>query len=280
MTSLTLLLTLLLTEARAACHERHDSRDLLHLSQVAMREFADQRMSAFFHANAEATAWIPCLQDVLTADAAAAWYQVQGVQAFLDRRAEDMERYFQIARYLDPELTLGEGVVPEGHPMSLAWANAVLAPPFGREPLDGKLRGSLYVDGLESLDLPADRPFLAQLVSEQGVPVRTWIVPSVMEAPDRLTGRTQAIWARGLGLGAAGTASIAAGLWIASAASLGGYEELASGIGEAKRVASDQERAAYERSVARTNALGVGAQVATGLAVGMGLSALVLEVRF
>lgn len=274
---LLLLLTLLLPHADARCREKRSSDDLLQLSRFAIEELAHDRKSAYYRANAEAGAWIPCLADVVQPRAAAAWYQLQGIQAFQDRRPQDMDTYFQIARYLDPELTLDERVAPAGGPLDIAWTNAILAPPFGSADLEGRIKGDLYVDGLETLSMPAARPFIAQLVATNGLPERTWFVTDLAEAPEALTGRQNIVWSRRLGLGTIGAATLAAGLWVATTTSHARYSSIAEEIPESAARATGAQRDSFEGAVWSTNGLGFGAQVATGLALGLGVATVVVR---
>lgn len=285
---LALLLTLLVPDASAArCSAWHSSDELLKVSQLALSRYADDEMPAFYRANAESQTYIPCMSEAVQPSAAAAWYQLQGVQAFLDRRLSDvdhtdgvhydMDRYFQIARYLDPTLTLDERIAPPGHPMRLAWENALLAPPFGAAPIEGTPRGDVYIDGLESVTLPAERPFIAQLIATNGLPTHTWLVLDLTQAPNALTGRADLTWSRRLSVGAAGAATVATGLWIGTASSYAQYRLVANELAETPYQATAEQRDAYTRSSGRANALGLGAQVATGLALALGVGSVVVR---
>lgn len=274
------LLSLLLPEAHARCAERHTADELRRVSRVALQEYAADRLAGFYQANAVATAWIPCLAELATADSLAPWYAAQGLQAFLDRRPTDMERDFQIARYLDPELTLPEGLAPRGHPIDVAWTNALLAPPFGEVSVEGNFQGDLYIDGVLSLTMPAERPYVAQLMSTDHVLKGSWLVPDLAQAPDRLTGERNLTWSRRFALGAAGVSTVSAGLWVAalsSSSTASTLEQDAPTLG-----VSDPDRRSRQRTLedvaARANALGYAAQVTTGL--GVGLATVSLVVRF
>lgn len=274
---LLLLLTLLLPDAAARCARAWTSDELKNVSRLAMARYGDAQMSGFYQANAESIAYIPCLGEVLRPDAAAVWYQVQGVQAFLDRRSSAMESYFQVARFLDPSLDLDERVAPPGHPIRVAWENALLAPPFGDVSLVGTVRGDLYVDGLESLTLPAERPFVGQLVATNGVPSRSAFVVDAAEAPPWMSGRSSASWSRGLSRGAAVSATLAAGLWIATGPAYVRYAGVAARVTATPDRASSADMEEFRDAARRTNALGIGAQAATVAALGLGGAALVVR---
>lgn len=274
---LLLLLTLLLPDAAARCARAWTSDELKNVSRLAMSRYADTQMSGFYQANAESITYIPCLGEVLRPDAAAVWYQVQGVQAFLDRRSAAMESYFQVARFLDPSLDLDERAAPPGHPIRVAWENALLAPPFGDVPLLGSVRGDLYIDGLESLTLPAERPFVGQLVATNGAPSRSAFVVSAAEAPPWMSGRSSASWSRVLGRSAVGTATLAAGLWIATAPAYSRYLGVAARVTATSDRGTEQDVQELTDAARRANALGVGAQAATAAALGLGGAALVVR---
>lgn len=273
--TLSLLLALLLPRAEARCADRYVSDDLLRTARVALEDYGQGRLSGFHSANALAWELVPCFDELVRPDAVARWYVVLGVQAFLDRDQSAVLRYFQMARFLDPTYGCDDTLGPVGHPLRLACEQASLAPPFGERPFEGKVRGALFIDGLEASALPAERPFVAQVIAPDGDVRRTWFVQDAL--PDMLSGERESRWSRRLAIGSMGSAMLAAGLWAGVARGVDGYFDLAVDVGRTEGMGPPEAEQQARRAATGVNALGIGAQVSSGLALGLGVSALVVK---
>ncbi len=270
---------LLAPVAEAACNPRTTSQEVRDVSDLALRAYAKQEMSAWHRAVAEGTHRVTCLGEPLLPESAARWYTVLAVQGFLDRAPLDqLTERFQIVRGLDPTMELDPAVAPPGHPLRVAWDQALAGLPFGERPLEGPVRGELFVDGLMRDALPAGRPYIAQLVTPEGTARRTWFVEDSQDPPACLIGRCRLVWSNGLLLSSLGSAALAGGLWIAAGSSVHDFNVQSEDIFHSDGPATASERARFEATVQRANALGVAAEVSTGLAVGLGV--LGVAVRF
>ena len=130
---------------------------------------------------------LPCVEEPFTAPDAARYHRVEGLRFYLAADEDQARTYFAAARFAQPDYKLPTSLVPAGHPAqqlydgadSFTTATEVVAAPLG----------GLTFDGRASLDRPATRPTIVQVLNEGGGVVVTALLepgdpmPTYEEAP-------------------------------------------------------------------------------------------------
>lgn len=244
------------------------------VSLAAVAGELDRAEAAFLAADVEgfhggvdrAVLSLPCLGEVLAPAVAARLHRARGLDQYVRGDAVSARSSFAAARAVAPELGLSS-LLPEGHEALVLFAEADSAGATVR--LDPPAEGSLWFDGTSSLDRPADRPTVVQVVARTGAlsatryalpgdPVPAYPVAVVVPtdppgAPERRRGG-RAAWLVVSGVGAA-TSAVLYGMASASAAEFEGPAPAAWGPADL----------AVQRD--RTNRLVAGSAAAGGVAV-------------
>lgn len=96
----------------------------------------------------------------------AATFRVLGYAAFLDDR-EAAAIWFRAAKALDPDYVIPPVLFPDRHPLRRVHDGAVV-PPGDPVALPPPADGQLWVDGAPATTAPAGRPYLLQIVADDG----------------------------------------------------------------------------------------------------------------
>lgn len=238
----------------------------------ALRSLADASLQAFskmdadqFEGSAAALSEQTACQAVVLSGADCARLHInRGLASFLADDVPATIMAFRAALDADPEVRLGEDVAPPGHPMLEQFRTAQqwsAARPT--RPLPVPQTGWLAVDGQRAEEVPIDRPFVFQQVSDSGsVAATTYVVTGEplptypARPPPPVVRRRSPKWLTGAGIA---VGALAVGAWGGSFAARGAYNQAVES-GD-----PDQIRRRYRL----TNGLSAGA--AAGLVAGAGL---------
>lgn len=262
-----MLALLLLASARAACPEPQDAQLLLNAMATAEASFASMNSGAFTDAVARMREILPCVNTPLNPLDAAEVHQIEAYDAFLRRSNDEVVRHFAAMQHSAPAAVLSEAVAPTGHPLRALWYAGTLMLPPQTQRLPAPQDAVLCIDGVVTLDRPANLPTLVQLVGDDGAVVWTLLVEpgqalpeyAIDLLPDPEPPKGKPV---GLVLGAAGSAMLAGALW---------------GFAEASERSFQDDNTPYEDLGGlrkQTNGLLVGSAAAGLTAVGLGVYAV------
>ncbi len=156
---------LVVSAAFAQCEQA--SLEDLHLRlEAAEAAFADRDRDGVLEHSQAAEHMLPCVEEPFTAPDAARYHRVEGLRFYLAADEDQAQAYFAAARFAQPDYKLPTSLVPAGHPAqqlydgadSFTTATEAVAAPMG----------GLTFDGRSSLDRPATRPTIVQVLNEGG----------------------------------------------------------------------------------------------------------------
>ena len=135
-----------------------------------------------------------CAGTVLDPAQAAAVHRAMALQSFLAGNIDGTRTAFQAARAADPAYVLPVDLVPDGHPLRVAFDEAKSASAPRTEPLGQRTGQRTWIDGRQGQARPLDRPAIIQAdqVSGQMVgsvylypdePLPGWASATVATAP-------------------------------------------------------------------------------------------------
>ncbi|MCB9763619.1 MAG: hypothetical protein H6739_27875 [Alphaproteobacteria bacterium] len=244
-------------------------------SARALTAFAQGDAERYRLASASAEQALRCLEEPVAPRAAAAFHQLEAVNAYVAGEEGRSRGALRASLTLDPDRTLPEDLAPPGSDLRLWFdeAGAITEQP-PQQPLPPLNGHTLYVDGRAAMSRPDDRPAVLQLEQADGVWAWNAWVPSDQTVPP-IPGPIQppAPKERRVGplvLGLSGGAvAVATGvLWGASYRAQKDFDQLTAEIDAGS---PDPARLPQLRALNnRTNALGWGAR-----ATGLGAAALV-----
>lgn len=264
--------------ARGACPAEPEGLEVALGAVTSAFEAMD--IEGFYSRRDEARATLGCLTAAIPPSLAAAYHQMEALDAFLGRDVPGTVASFRAARSADPSAALPSDLAFEGNPLYDAWRAAESTPASAVESAR-VADGALLVDGRPADAVPTEHPAVVQ---EVGGAVRTaWIadpsdappwlsVGAPMPEPEPVVAPLPAPppapeprrWPTTPLLVASGaTAAVAAGLLGGGLYHRGRFEDPDTAF----------EDLAGHRS--RANGLGVAAQVSAGVAVGLGGVALI-----
>ncbi len=148
------------------------------LVQGSLTEFKNMNQSTFLEARKDALDHIQCLTDVVDLETVAQFHHMELLAAFARKDKATLGAHSRAANNAAPHLDLaGQGLVNDGHPIAQWNAFAVSELSVGtREMPVPMLANSIYIDGLERLDVPTDLPYIFQRVVD-GIVVQSEFVP-------------------------------------------------------------------------------------------------------
>ena len=109
-----------------------------------------------------------CAGTVLDPAQAAAVHRAMALQSFLAGNLDGTRQAFRAARVADPLTPLPPDLVPDGHPLRMAFNEAGSAPASATEPLGKRPGQRTWVDGREGSARPTDRPTIIQTALSSG----------------------------------------------------------------------------------------------------------------
>jgi hypothetical protein len=133
---------------------------------LALDAYAIMDTDAFFAAHRQAREAVGCLDVLLEPEDVAAYHGVSGLAAFLTENDEATLHAFSAALAADPSWSLPERVAPAGTVLVELQQEAAGLGPGARSPLPNTEGFILMFDGEPSLERPAERPCVLQVVSD------------------------------------------------------------------------------------------------------------------
>jgi hypothetical protein len=171
--ALATLLVVLPGAARAACPRPTRSGDLIRPLGEAQAAFATMDGGAFADADRRAADALTCLGEPITAAVAASWHRQAAFSAWLRDDVDGTRSSFRAALALQPDWRLPEDVAPPDNPLSRLYLEAGALGPGPDRPVWVDRGRALLVDGSLASALPQERPAIVQVVSAEGVVLRT-----------------------------------------------------------------------------------------------------------
>jgi hypothetical protein len=235
---------------------------------------------------------LPCLDGAASPELALRLHRARALLQWGEGRERAAIRSLASVKRIDPDAVLPEALVPAGHPLHAAMADAVPSTMTRvPEPLDAELR----LDGTVTLDRPTDAPALAQLLDARGTPRWTLLLAAsdtlpaydAVSAAPVVAATPEPVSPMPMPEPATRSASPSRTLWIVSGASAVGAGALYGGAWAANRSFYSYEpaagasgadaRSALESRQTTAGALTAGAISLAAVALGSGATALVLK---
>lgn len=169
------MLPLLLAIATAAaCDEPVTEYQLRRVIDLAGTAWVVMDRASFEQATTERREALPCLSEQVVPELAIQLHLHEALAWSLERRSDLSEGAFRAILALQPEWQLPLEVAPEHHRLRADFATAqAWAGEDARRPFAPPGDGALLVDGLPARDVPADRPFVVQMLDRSGAVERT-----------------------------------------------------------------------------------------------------------
>lgn len=290
-----MILLALLGSALAACEQTSDNAALDRGVNAAIQAFTAMEDADFTSARKAVLAAVPCLSEPLKPEVAAAVHRIRGLNAFLADDSLTAQLYFAAARSIDPSYRFPESVAPEGHPLQQDYL-ALDTSADRTESLPELREGSYFVNGRRTRERSTSYPALFQLVDAQDrvvstaflsagadLPVDAALFASKTPAPAPNPQPTSPEKTRRRGpsvpllIGAGVLGAAAGGLVVGNRLSYRGYNNHYAGL-DATSSQDDLDR--YDRLRGTTNLLAFTAAGAGVAAVGVGVTAFVVNGRF
>lgn len=226
---------------------------------------------------------LSCADGRVTPAMALDLHRARALSAYLARDVPATVAALQSVVALSPDQPFAPGVIPEGHLLLRLAAEARARAPAPLAALPWPAPDRLFVDGAPAASRPVDRAVLLQRIGPEGEIVWTGLLspganpPWALEPPP-LTDLTERVEVapgpgRALAWSAGGVAALSGALWAA------GLRDRAAVLAWEGQLDPGDEAVleGLERRTQRANALGYAAQGATALALGLGVTAVVVR---
>jgi hypothetical protein len=267
--------------ALAVCPQRSSPEMLDTVIQLAERSFQELNPEGFESATSAAHDVLDCVNKPLSPSLAARFHRLRGFEWFsVGEQATHVLEAFRASAIIDPAYTLPYTLVPAQHPLRHAYNAASSSLRDPRISILMPQTGSLVVDGTPNQDVPSTRPYVFQIVNNEGKAtstshVATGNLPPAYAIAEKKPARTKPLRSAPV---TSATPHTSRTLAISSGvAALVGTVLYAVAAGHSKQfhdIETDYgELSALKR---QTNSLAVLSGALGGAAVGTGLSALVV----
>jgi hypothetical protein len=182
MTVLALLAASLVSTASLAelpaCSEATKVDGFLAAARQGEEAFADMDMVGLSEARDLALQQIPCLDEPVNTETAAAFHRMMAMAAFTQGDEPGTLAEFHAARRLQPGYTIPEDVAPEGHPMVDLYKRSVSAAEGRLDPTIPPLGGWVTVDGVGGAPRPTGISTILQSFAADGtLEQTTYLLP-------------------------------------------------------------------------------------------------------
>jgi hypothetical protein len=162
----------------ADCSEATTIAGFLAAARQGERAFADMDMVGLSEARGQALAQIPCLDEPVSTETAAAFHRMMAMAAFTQGDEDGTLAEFHAARRLQPGYTIPEGVAPEGHPLVDLYKRSVAAAEGRLDPTIPPLGGWVTVDGVGGAPRPTGiSTILQSFTSDGALEQTTYLLP-------------------------------------------------------------------------------------------------------
>jgi hypothetical protein len=162
----------------ADCAEATTIAGFLSAARQGEEAFADMDMVGLSDAREQALAQIPCLDEAVNTETAAAFHRMMAMAAFTQGDEPGTLAEFHAARRLQPGYTIPEGVAPEGHPLVDLYQRSVAAAEGRLDPTIPPLGGWVTVDGVGGAPRPTGISTILQSFASDGtLEQTTYLLP-------------------------------------------------------------------------------------------------------
>jgi len=267
---------LLLTGTVLSCEEPVPAAEIQRVLQVGRTAWVVMDRASFEAATLERRSLLPCLQEPISTGLAIEIHTQEALAWSLERRADLSQAAFLAILSSDPEWSLPLDLAPSNHRLHREFEIASeLAAEGSTAPSNAVEDSQLLVDGATSQGVPSDRPFVAQLLDEQGQVVRShyftpggesdkaswWLVPASGEGAGGLGPELPSrVRSPGVPLlvSAAGTGLLAGGLYAVAATWSGQLERGEVPCGEQEQVGAQVNQLVVASAALGAAGLGTG----------------------
>lgn len=171
-----LILAILAEAALAACPTPSTSADIVSSIGAAESAFVLMDASAFRKAREDVRSLLPCLAEPLVPVDAAAIHRLNALDSFLSRDEDSTVTAFRAVVASVPSYQLPSTLALEGSTLRALYDTAVELGPGATDPLEPTEHFVLLLDGQRGLNVPQERPFIAQWTSTSGQVIWTDLV--------------------------------------------------------------------------------------------------------
>lgn len=176
-----MLLWLLSAALAAPCGDPAPVSDLTDRLASAELAYADLDVDGFLVSLDRAFLLLPCLAGPVPTTEAARLHRLWALRSIGAEDLAGATASVTSARALDPITPYSPDLVPEGHPMQVAWTNADLS--GVPEPVRAPREGAAYVDGVAGAPRYLQRAHVLQVFNGAGEPVAGAYVKAGAELP-------------------------------------------------------------------------------------------------
>ena len=280
----------LLSTAWATCSQPSNNAALARGIDLAMDAFEAMDDGTFAAARQGVLHELPCLNEPIKPEVAAAIHRIRGLSAFLEDDALTGQLYFAAARSIDPSYRFPESVAPQGNPLYEDYL-ALDASSDRTEIMPEPQVGYFIINGRQTRERSTNYPSLFQFVDGADQVIHTGLVnagtvlpvdKSLLKQPQSIS-KTQAPQAHKkkinipLFIGGAALGAVAGGLVLGNQLSFSEYNKHYEGL---DANSSAEDLAKYDELRGTTNALGYAAVGAGIAAIGLGTTSLFVSGRF
>lgn len=134
----------------------------------AEQAYGQLDVAAFNRAVDESQLMVPCLGGLVSPTLAAQYHRVQGIRLYIASQRDRAFGEFRSAGAIDPSYQFPDALLPTGHAIRKAYADALAAGPGDTAPIPEPASGTVFVDGQSSRERPVERPVFVQLTDVAG----------------------------------------------------------------------------------------------------------------
>ncbi len=174
---------LLAAPAAAACPRGFSSREMSQQISSGDAAFADMNDAAFLRAHQNLLAILPCVQEAISVNQAAAFHRLDALGGFMSGDQAAAAASFRALRAVVPGYKLPDALAPPGHPLRILFDVAGGSGATPGTPLTPPRYGWIHIDGQPANTAPVDRPYLFQRFDGAGMVQQTVRVSAGMAPP-------------------------------------------------------------------------------------------------
>ncbi len=222
------LLTTLL--AHADCTQATTAADLSQQLTAAEAAYTSLDLPGFESSFTQALLTLPCLREPLSRIDAAALHRLQAMEHYVHQDTDAAEAALRSVIAIHPGALPSSTIAPPGNPLHDLILQAQEAGPGPEENLPPPAEGSLLVDGSPASRYPTARPWVLQILQDDGSVTTTSYLTVGQALPQWSVAAVPARGARALLLSGGALAVIGGGMYGAALVRSTRYRDLDSGI--------------------------------------------------
>jgi len=176
-------LLLLVAPALATCEKFTTVLDLRAALDSGYYAWITLEKPAFFSAVTAARSAVVCLAEPLDPSTTARFYLQEALNGYLQGDEMATVLAFESALIAEPSFQLSPAMAPGRHPLQARLSAARIIPSSTPRDLSNPASGAVFVDGRKDTPAPTDRPFILQVVQDDGKVQGTWWVQTQDPTP-------------------------------------------------------------------------------------------------